>query len=270
MTGRNLPRRSRPARIAPFRRFVLPVLAFVAAGTAAAGAAEADLEIVLAVDASGSVDGQEFRLQLGGIAAALRDPSVQAAMVSGPHGRVAASLLVWSDSAFPKFATGWAMLDSPGSARRFADIVETFHSKVGRSRGIGGGGTAIGDAVVYALAMLADNGIEAARRVVDVSGDGIETPPWFKAARMLPEARQMAAERGVLVNGLAITTDFPDLAAYYRDHVITGPGAFVIEARGFEDFRRAMLEKLRREFTSAFTSRAEPAQAGDLAAWRAD
>jgi hypothetical protein len=168
------------------------------------------------------------------------------------------SLLIWSDSAFPKFATGWAVLDSAESAAGFATVVETFHSKVGRSKGIGGGGTAIGDALAYAITMLDENEIDAARQVVDISGDGIETPPWFEAALMLPAARQIAAERGVLVNGLAITTDFVDLVDYYRSNVIVGPGSFVIEARGFGDFKRAIREKLQREFAFAFTSKVEP------------
>ena len=232
-------------------------LAWLATMGAIVKAADVDLEIVLAVDSSGSVDEHEFILQLGGIAAALRDQSVHAAIVSGPHGRVAVSLLVWSDSAFPKFATGWAVLDSPQTAIEFADLVETFHSKVGRSKGIGGGGTAIGDALAYAITMLDQNGIDGARRVIDISGDGIETPPWFKAALMLPAARQLAVEQGVLVNGLAITTDFADLVDYYRGNVIVGPGSFVIEARGFDDFKRAIREKLEREFTFAFTSQVE-------------
>jgi hypothetical protein len=237
---------------------------------APAQAEEVDLEIVLALDASGSVDEHEFRLQLGGVAEALRHPSVHEAIVSGPYGRIAVSLLVWSDSAFPRFATDWVVLDSPGVAMAYADVVEGFHSKVGRSKGIGGGGTAIGDALAYAIIMLDNNGIDALRQTVDVSGDGIETPPWFKAALMLPEARQMAVERGVLVNGLAITTDFANLTAYYRDNVIVGPGAFVIEARGFEDFRRAILEKMRREFTFAVTSRLESGVGGKQVAWKAD
>jgi len=218
------------------------------------GAAEVDLELVLAVDASGSVDAEEFQLQLGGIAEAFRDPAVQAAALSGPRQQVAVALLVWSDAAFPKFPTGWFLIDSPGSAAHFAGVTETFHTKVGRSRGIGGGGTAIGDAVAYAVRMIGENGFQAPRRVVDVSGDGIETPPWFGDAYQLPQAKVLAARFDVLVNGLAITTDFPDLVDYYSRSVITGPGSFVIRAATFEDFRQAMREKLLRELTSAIAA----------------
>jgi len=205
---------------------------------------DVDLELVLAVDASGSVDDEEFRLQLRGIAEAFRDPRIHDAIRSGPRQKVAVSMLVWSDSAFPKFAMRWHILSSPGSAVAFAARVETFHEKAGRSRGIGGGGTAIGDAVSHAMKMMASNGITARRQVVDVSGDGIETPPWFGPAIMLPEARRIATERGVMVNGLAILNDFPALDEWYQRNVIVGPGSFVIEAKDFTDFRRAIREKL--------------------------
>lgn len=251
-----------------FVRHVLlaSALAWLTVAPATAQTADVDLEIVLAVDASGSVDGEEFKLQLGGIAVALRDPAIQAAIISGPFGQVAVSLLVWSDSAYPKFATEWVLLNSPETAMGFAAVVESFYSKVGRSKGIGGGGTAIGDAVAHALKMLDGNGITALRQVIDVSGDGVETPPWFGTAVLLPEAKRLAAERGVMVNGLAIVTDFRNLAEYYRDEVIVGPGSFVIEARGFADFKRAIREKLKREFTFAITSEAAPVQGGKLAA----
>ncbi|MGI9407309.1 MAG: DUF1194 domain-containing protein, partial [Hyphomicrobiaceae bacterium] len=208
-----------------------------------AKASDVDLEIVLAVDASGSVDDAEFRLQLLGIAEALRDGRTQRAILSGPHGKIAISMLIWSDAAFPKFQTPWHILSDAASANDFADKAETFHRKAGRSRGIGGGGTAIGDAVAFAMRMLEENGISAIRKVVDVSGDGIETPPWFGTAVQLPEARHLAREQNVMVNGLAILTDFTELGEWYRQHVIVGPGSFVVEAHGFEDFKRAMREK---------------------------
>jgi len=212
--------------------------------TPSARAYDVDLEIVLAVDASGSVDDEEFKLQLRGIAEALRDPRIQDAIRSGPRQRIAMSMLVWSDAAFPKFQMAWEILSSPQSAIRFAGRVETFHQKAGRSRGLGGGGTAIGDAVAHAMRMMDGNGISARRQVVDVSGDGIETPPWHGDAVMLPQARKRAAARGVMINGLAILNDFPELDRYYQRHVIVGPGAFVIEARDYTDFKRAIREKM--------------------------
>ena len=215
---------------------------------------DVDLEIVLAVDASGSVSDEEFKLQLGGIAAAFHDPAIQRAMLSGPRGRVAVALLVWSDAALPKFATEWHVLATREEATHFAATVATFHNKTVRQGGHLRGGTSIGDAVTYSVDMLSSNGIEGSRRVVDVSGDGVETPSLFGSAVMLPEARAMARARNVTVNGLTILNEFPHLDSWYRDNVIVGEGSFVIEAQNFRDFRRAIMIKLWREFSSPLAS----------------
>lgn len=206
-----------------------------------------DLEIVLAVDASGSVDEGEFRLQLQGIAEAFRDPVIHRAILSGQRQRIAVAMVIWADSAFPKIATDWYVIETPEASTAFGNLVEHFHAKTGRSKGIGGGGTSIGDAVAYSIAMIEENGISATRRVIDVSGDGIETDPWAAPAVMLPEARTMAAERGIVVNGLAILNDYRRLNKYYQNNVIVGEGSFVMDALDYEDFKRAIREKLWRE-----------------------
>lgn len=233
------------------RRLLLLLIAFLAMLWLRPGAearqGQVDLEIVLAVDASGSVDESEFRLQLEGIAEAFRDPEIQRAILSGPNQRIAVAMVVWADSAFPKIATDWYVLADAASANAFADLAQTFHAKTGRSKGIGGGGTSIGDAIAYSIAMIEGNGIAAQRRVIDVSGDGIETEPWAAPATMLPEARNMAAARGIVVNGLAILNDYRHLSTYYQRNVIVGEGSFVIEAGNYEDFRQAIREKLLRE-----------------------
>ena len=217
-----------------------------------------DLEIVLAVDGSGSISTGEFKLQLAGYADALRDEAVQSAAVSGPLGKVAVAMMVWSDAAFPKFETDWFVIDSRAAAGRYADIVEEFHHHSGRNYGIGGGGTGIGSGIEYGLAMLDENGISATRQVIDVSGDGIETDPWFREAIQLPQARALAARKGVTVNGLAILTDFKGLDRYYEDEMITGPGAFVIVAEGWKDFAEAIQRKLFLEFMSPVAGRNGP------------
>lgn len=231
-------------------RKIIAVLAALALFPSLAADAETpfvDLELVLAVDASGSVDEEEFRLQLSGIASAFRDPEVQQAITSGSEHRIAVALVIWSDSAFPKVPTTWHVLHNKATAHRFADIVETFHSKTGRSKGIGGGGTSIGDAIDYSISMIEVNGIEGTRRVIDVSGDGIETEPWAAPATMLPEAKLKAARAGITVNGLAILNDYRRLNTYYRDNMIVGEGSFVLDALDYEDFKRAIKEKLLRE-----------------------
>ncbi len=215
-----------------------------------AQAQDVDLEIVLAVDGSGSISTREYKLQLAGYAAALRDSAVQSAAVSGPIGKVAVAMMVWSDAAFQKFETDWHIIGSPADAERFARTVETFHEHSGRNYGLGGGGTGIGSGVDYAMKMLDENGITATRQVIDVSGDGIETDPWFAKAIMMPEARRKAAARGIMINGLAILNDFKKLDDYYRENVITGSGSFVIEAVDFDAFAAAIQLKLWLEFAT--------------------
>ena len=216
-----------------------------------ARAAEVDLELVLAMDGSGSINAAEFRLQLFGTAAAFRQPDIQQAIRSGPHGRIAVALVIWSDAAFPKYPTPWFVLDSPRSADRFAAYIATFRKNSGRRYGIGGGGTGIGSGVVYALNMIAGNGHTGLRKVIDVSGDGTETDPWFKKAVTMPGAKLLARRQNVTINGLAILTDFSFLQSWYRTNVIGGPGSFVIKAASFDDFAEAIHRKLLREISSA-------------------
>ncbi len=212
-----------------------------------AQAEDVDLELVLAVDGSGSVNEREFNLQLGGIAAAFRSPRIQRAIALGPLRKIAVALMVWSDAAFPKVHTKWYVIDGPASAETFAHVASTFYPRTGRPKGQGGGGTGIGAGVAFGLDMLKSNTFNGTRRVIDVSGDGVETKPWYQKAVVMPEAKVMADALQVTINGLAILADFPRLDEYYRDHVITGAGAFVMHADGFEDFEEAIKEKLYRE-----------------------
>lgn len=198
-----------------------------------------DLALVLAVDASGSVDDGEFALQLAGIAAGFRDPKVRGAIKSGPEGRVAVALLVWADHQVPKDRTGWFVLASDQDAENFARTVETFPRRQN-------GATGIGEGLAAALRAIDTSGFEARRRVVDISGDGRETTP-REFVVLLPQARAMAYTRGVTVNGLAITNEDPELLSYYRNAVQTGAGSFALAATDYEAFAEAMRRKLLRE-----------------------
>ena len=211
-------------------------------------AEEVDLELVLAMDGSGSISESEYIFQLEGTARAFEDPAIRTAIRSGPLGRIAVSVVIWSDAAFQKAHSGWYLLDDDASIVAFANRIRNFHQHTGRKFGIGGGGTGIGEGIRYSINEINSNAYFGLRRVVDVSGDGVETDPWFQKAVMLPQARQIAANENVVVNGLPILNrDFPHLDGYYRAEVISGPGAFVVVADGFEDFGRAIHEKLWRE-----------------------
>jgi len=223
-------------------RPLIAFLAFLASALAAAPARaeeRVDLELALAVDASYSVDDAEFRLQMDGIAAAFRDPEIQEAIASGPIGAIAVALVVWAEPTIPKDLGPWMRLASPADADAFAALVAAFPRRVN-------GGTGVGSGIGAAARWMGRNGYEGTRKVIDVSGDGKETPARDYVV-LLPQARAMADSLGITVNGLAILNEEPELDRYYRTEVATGFGAFVIAAETMADFPDAMRRKLKRE-----------------------
>jgi hypothetical protein len=205
----------------------------------AQGEMEVDLELVLAIDASGSVDAREYALQMQGIAYALRNPAVLEAIASGYHWRIAIAVAVWAESQMPKDTTGWYLIDDARSAEALARVVEIHPRRVK-------GGTGIGRAISYAVDLIDDNGFTSNRRVIDISGDGRETT--FRYWSVPPnQARIKARSRAVTINGLVILADDPELDHYYRTNVIIGPGSFVMKISSFNDFSKAMSEKFLRE-----------------------
>jgi len=235
------------------RRFVFIIIAVFSLLVPAryAAAENVDLELVLAMDTSGSISVADYLLQLKGTAQAFRDPAIQTAITSGPYGKIAVSVLLWSDASFPKINSGWFVLDSAGAANSFADFVEVFRVINDNTIDVGGRGTGIGAGIQEALKLLDQNQHLGQRRVIDVSGDGIETKFWFPTSFMqIQEARTLADANGVIINGLPILSErFPNLDDYYRTKVITGPGSFVVTAKDFQSFGTAIRQKLLREIS---------------------
>ena len=194
-----------------------------------------DAAIVLAIDASASVDFAEFDLMLGGFAAALRDPAILAAATTGPRGAVALAAMFWSEA--QEVAVGWTRLEGAPAAEAFAAALEAAPRLVRPAA------TALGEALAAALRLLALCPGEAARGAIDVSGDG-------RSNRGRPPApvRDVAAASGITINGLAILDEEPDLLEHYRAEVIGGPGAFALAAADYAAFAEAMRAKLLREF----------------------
>ncbi len=217
-----------------------------------ASAEEVDLELVLAMDSSGSISESEYRLQLKGTANAFRNLEIIEAIQAGPVGKIAVSLMLWSDASNPKEKSGWFILKDENSIHRFANFIEKFQVNDDDTLNMnGGGGTGIGSGVQEALTMIATNGHDGLRKTIDVSGDGIETEFSFSKGIMIRDAKLLATLQNVTINGLAILgADFPNLDHYYKTEVISGPGSFVITAKNFEDFGRAIQEKLLREIRS--------------------
>lgn len=192
------------------------------------------VELVLAVDTSLSVNDFEFRLQMEGIAKALRSPEI--VELISLHDGVAIAVLQWAGWTSDTDSIVWRILKTPTSVHSFADEVADMNR-----HGVGNL-TAIGSAIEASLFEIATNEYAGKVLKIDVSGDGISN-----AGPMPSEAKLLANIRGVTINGLAILTDVASLDDYYRREVVTGQGAFVVKAAGYEDFARAMRLKLLRE-----------------------
>lgn len=205
----------------------------------AAAEIEVDVELVLAVDMSGSMDAEEHALQRGGYVAALRSPEFAAALAEGAWGRVALAYLEWAGPASQVVVMDWTLVDGPEAARAFADALEA--RPLSRIRG-----TSISGAIDFAAAMFEGNGYAGWSRVIDVSGDGANS-----RGRPVLEARAETLAAGITVNGLPIVVRTAawegDLAQYYADCVIGGPGAFSIPVRSFAEMADAIRRKLVQE-----------------------
>jgi hypothetical protein len=203
-----------------------------------ASAKGAALALVLAVDVSASVTADSYLLQRDGIARAFANPRLVQEISAEPGG-IEVLVLEWSDPDKIVITVDWTRIGDAPSAVSFSVAVHA-------SRRSSSGVTAIGPALLAAAAAFDHLPEPARRRVIDISGDGMANfglPP--------AGARDHIAATGITINGLAILTDEPWLAAYYRTNVIGGPSAFVAVGRTFDDFASAMLRKLTQEVAGA-------------------
>jgi uncharacterized protein DUF1194 len=192
-----------------------------------------DLQLVLAVDVSGSVNQVRFELQRDGYVAAFRHPHVLAAIRSGPSGAIAVTVTQWTGPALQFQVVGWTRISDAASAEDFAAMIERA------PRQLFGGGTSISGAVDHAMSLWRASPYQAIRRVIDVSGDGANN-----RGRPAAAARDEAVAAGVGINGLPILALEPDLDRYYEQNVIGGPGAFMVVAHSYETFADAVRRKL--------------------------
>ncbi len=210
-----------------------------------------DVLLVLAVDVSLSISEARFDLERRGYAEAFGDPRVLRAIAEGPHGRIAVALFDWAGPGEQQVAVDWMVIGTAANAiafaKRLAAVSRPFYGR-----------TAIGSAIGFASMLLERSPYRADRTVIDISGDGTSN-----SGRSIAEARDAAVTAGTTVNGIVILTDpagmpaflrdhtnpVGGLAAYYRETVIGGEGAFVMAAEGFEAFGRALIAKLVREIS---------------------
>ncbi len=224
-------------------RALLCLLLLAVPSAAQRGSGEpVDLALVLAVDASGSVDQVRFELQKQGYVAAFRHPRVIGAITAGPTQSIAVIMMQWTGPALQVVAVPWTRVSDAASANAFADRIAAA------PRSLFGGGTSISGAIDASMGLLFDNPYRPTRRIIDISGDGSNN-----RGRPASAARDEAVARGVGINGLPILALEPDLDRYYEQNVIGGPGAFVIAARDFETFGEAILKKLIAEIATNAT-----------------
>lgn len=201
-----------------------------------------DLELVLAVDVSLSMDLDEQRVQRDGYVAAFRDPLVWRAIATGPSGRIAVTYVEWAGPGVQETVLPWTLIDGPAAAQAFADVLEG--KRISRARM-----TSISSALEYAAQALATGPFEGRRKVIDVSGDG----PNNSGPHVVPTRDKLVAA-GIVINGLPITIkvgggpysgfDISNLDQYYADCVIGGPGSFSLPVKEKSQLPETIRRKL--------------------------
>ncbi|KQT57309.1 MULTISPECIES: DUF1194 domain-containing protein [unclassified Aureimonas] len=223
--------------------FLACVLPFAPGSVRAAEEMPVDVELVLAVDASWSMDSGEQRIQRDGYVAAFRSAEVQEAILGGGHQKVAVTYVEWAGEFSQSVIVPWTLIDSKASAEAFAYRLSEEEPERARR-------TSISSAIDVAAPMFDANGFKGLRRVIDVSGDGPNNQ-----GRLVTEARDAAARRGITINGLPLMTSgasegaaswgsIPHLDRYYATCVIGGPGAFMIPVNDWAQFPEAVRRKL--------------------------
>jgi uncharacterized protein DUF1194 len=199
-----------------------------------------DVELILAVDVSYSMDMDELAIQREGYAQALVSKEFLQALKTGPNGKVAITYFEWAASSDQKIIIPWRVIDGPETADAVAnEIMKTPIRRASR--------TSISGAINFAMPLFDENPHRGIRRVIDISGDG----PNNNGGPVV-QARDAALEKGIVINGLPImvkepsysTMDIDNLDFYYEDCVIGGPGSFVVTIKDREKFKEAIRTKL--------------------------
>jgi hypothetical protein len=240
----------------PGRRFPLTILPVLAAGLALAGwqlhaapagknagdakTATVDVELVLAVDISYSMDPDELALQRDGYAQALVSREFLNALRQGIHGKIAVTYFEWAGASEQRVVVPWRVIEGPESAGSVAsEISQAPLRRAAR--------TSISGALLFAMKLFDSSGQRGIRRVIDVSGDGANN-----SGQLVVVARDEVVSKGITINGLPImlkrpsysTMDIERLDEYYEDCVIGGPAAFVVAVKEREKFVEAIRTKL--------------------------
>jgi Protein of unknown function (DUF1194) len=226
-----------------FMRLFVSALVLLLALTSAR-AENVDVALALVTDVSRSIDDSEFDLEKNGYRAAFTDPKVLQAIKAGPNGAIAVTYIEFASNYEVRAVVDWMVIRDEASAEAFLGrMLEAPRSYYGR--------TAIGSGIDFGAQAITSSGFEAARKVIDVCGDGTSN-----AGREVTEARDDALAKGMIINGLAIINDHPaswtyahvqppgGLDRYYHENVTGGPGSFVLAIHDFHEFEGAIIRKL--------------------------
>jgi hypothetical protein len=202
--------------------------------------ASVDIELILAVDVSYSMDMDELAVQREGYAQAIVSKEFLQALKSLPNGKIAITYFEWAASNDQKIIIPWRVIDGPETADAVSEeILKTPIRRASR--------TSISGAIYFAMPLFEQNPYHGLRRVIDISGDGANNN-----GAPVTGARDMALAKGITINGLPImvkdpsysTMDIDNLDFYYEDCVIGGPGSFVVSIKDRDKFKEAIRTKL--------------------------
>lgn len=199
-------------------------------------ASAVDLALILAVDVSSSIDAGDYRLQMDGIADALRDQDVQQAIAAGQFGAIALSLVHWSSNASQAATLDWSFIGSAAQAEDVAAAVKAI------TRHWVPGGTGLAAGIEFCTRHFRNLPWQATRRVIDISGDGEDNEGGDVAG-----ARASTLAANITINGLPMISGSTTIEDYYAHRVIGGPNCFYIPATNIMAFREAIRKKLLRE-----------------------
>lgn len=229
-------------------RFAAFLISFCLAVPALAkgGTTPVDVELVLAVDVSYSMDEGEQKLQRDGYVQAFTSPEFYRALETGLIGKIAVTYMEWAANSDQKILVSWTLVDGPASARQFAEALRDAPYRRARR-------TSVSGAIDFSMTLFPSNGFQGTRRIIDISGDGPNNN-----GRPVTAARDEALATGVIINGLpllirpvrAYAMDIENLDVYYADCVTGGQGSFVIPVRDVKDFVNATKSKLIQEIAA--------------------
>jgi len=218
----------------------LALLPLPPAGPAGQDGNAVDLTLVLGIDCSYSVDSVEFQLQAEGLARAFQDPEILDAIAKGPHGRIAVSVVQWSDSGHQSLVVPWTEIGDIASAAALSRRLAAMR----RVSAIGA--TSITGFLQFGAGLIEESPFRGLRRVIDVSADGRNNTGGRPSVM-----RDAVVARGITINALAILNEVPTLDLYFELQVVGGPANFVVVANDYQAYREAIRRKILMEVLGA-------------------